>query len=88
MPGDVFREYVEKKVLDKVADEITRTALCCHEALQDYWDRSDEGFEAMRHGLERALQLLGYPVPDYAQRDQEWEEENQPWDEPERQEDQ
>ena len=39
-------------------------------------------------GSKEALQLLGYPVPDYAQRDQEWEEENQPWDEPERQEDQ
>ena len=30
----------------------------------------------MRDGLERALGLLGYPIPDYAARDQEWQEEN------------
>ena len=55
----------------KVAHEITLTALCCHEALQGYWDRNDEGFKAMKNGLERALTLLGYPMPDYAKRDEE-----------------
>jgi hypothetical protein len=69
-----------RRVLDEVATEIARTAMCCHEALQGYWDRSDEGFEAMRDGLEKALRVLGYPMPNYAERDQEWEEDNQPWE--------
>jgi hypothetical protein len=68
-----------KGVLDEVADEIRRTAICCHEALRDYWERNDEGFEAMRDGLERVLRLLGYPMPDYDRRDREWEEDNRPW---------
>lgn len=61
----------EDDVRAKVAHEITLTALCCHEALQGYWDRNDEGFKAMKNGLERALTLLGYPMPDYAKRDEE-----------------
>ena len=72
-----------REILDEVADQITSTAMCCHEALREYWERNDEGFEAMRNGLENALRVLGYPMPDYAERDREWLEMNGPWDESE-----
>ena len=68
----------ERYILDNIAEAITLTAMSCHEALRGYWERNDEGFEAMRDSLERALRLLGHPMPDYAARDREWLEENEP----------
>ncbi len=68
----------DEDVLGNVAEAITLTAISCHEALRGYWERNDEGFEAMRDSLERALGLLGYPMPDYVARDREWQEENDP----------
>ena len=76
-----------RALLDEEADEVRLTAMCCHEALRGYWNRSDEGFEAMQNGLEKALRVLGYPMPDYDERDREAEEMDGRWEDSEDDED-
>lgn len=79
---DLFMKWAEEvgapgpariagQIMNEAAGWIASAAMSCHEAMRGYWDRSDDGFEAMRVGLERALRLLGYPTPDYAERDRE-----------------
>jgi len=68
------RNLTKEEILEQVVETISCTAICCHEALHDYWDRSDEGFQYMQEDLERALRLLGQPLPDYAAVDAQWDE--------------
>ena len=64
----------KEEILEQVVETISCTAICCYEAVHDYWDRSDEGFEFMQEDLERALRLLGQTLPDYAAVDAQWDQ--------------
>ncbi len=77
------RNLTKEEILEQVVETISSTAICCYEALHDYWDRSDEGFEFMQEDLEKALRLLGQPLPDYAAVDAQWDESNGEGDEEE-----
>ncbi len=76
--GQEGKKKTTANQLRKVADIIRSQAICCHEALQGYWDYAGnrEGFEAMMSDCERALELLGEPMPGYAGRDAEEEEDD------------
>ena len=44
--------------LEKAIDKILSVRKSCEEALEDDWDRSNEGFESMINELDEAIELL------------------------------
>lgn len=53
---------------EEICDILRLHALSMYEAIQGYWDRNepgDEGFIAIQESSERALELLGKPLPNY-----------------------
>ena len=52
--------------------EILRNvATSCHDACTGIWDKSNEGFCAMQDAAEEGLEILGAPLPDYDEAEQQ-----------------
>ena len=56
---------VSKEQSARLRKILTSIAKSCDEAIRDMWDRSDDGFCALRRAAEEGLTILGCPLPDY-----------------------
>lgn len=61
--GAPFDTYEVTPVADEMRDALTRLVASCEEALDGRWDRTDDGFEAMRDDAELALSKLDEVQP-------------------------
>lgn len=56
---------MNERQCERLAEILRNTATSCHDACTGAWDKSDEGFDAMKMAAEEGLAILGVPAPDY-----------------------
>lgn len=50
---------------ERLVEILRNTATSCHDACTGVWDKSDEGFDALKTAAEEGLAILGAPTPEY-----------------------
>jgi hypothetical protein len=61
----------EPSALTRLVEILRSTATSCHDACTGDWDKSDDGFDALKRAAEEGLTILGAPLPDYGELEEE-----------------
>ena len=56
---------LNKQKRERLVEILHNTATSCHDAVAGAWDKSDEGFDALKKAAEEGLEILHAPTPEY-----------------------
>ena len=56
---------LNKQRRERLVEILHNTATSCHDAVAGAWDKSDDGFDALKKAAEEGLEILHAPTPEY-----------------------